>query len=248
MLSYFAAITRIKNKFEDMGRLFLNMMILFSAFTVGCNSNESNDINDIDSEAVWFDYRVTGEEGNDSVTVLLQYRLDGGFGETIVLAEPAKVELDGQVITAGHSKMTGEYYEVRRPVSAFTGKHIITFTDINKKQYKEEFTFQPFLLADDMPDTISRAAMIFQLKGMVPGGHVRILMTDTAFASEGIDRIDTINNGQIIISESDLSGLANGPIHLELIREDEKPVKNGTDEGGRIAISYGIKREFILKD
>lgn len=231
-----------------MGRLFLYMMILFSAFTIGCNSNESNDINDIDSESIWFDYRVTGEEGNDSVTVLLQYRLDGEFGETIALTEPAKVELDGQVIKADQSKMTGEYYEVRQAVSAFTGKHIITFTDINKKKYKEEFTFQPFLLADDMPDTISRAAMIFQLQGMVPGGRVRILMTDTAFASEGIDRIDRINNGQIIISESDLTGLANGPIHLELIREDERPVKNGTDEGGRISIFYGIKREFILKD
>ncbi|NOT51568.1 MAG: hypothetical protein HOP10_09850 [Chitinophagaceae bacterium] len=231
-----------------MSRLFLYVMILFSAFAIGCNSNESNDINDISSESIWFDYRITGEEGNDSVTVLLQYRLDGEFGETIVLAEPAKAELDGQIIKAGHSKMTGEYYELRQAVSAFTGKHTISFTDINKKQYKEEFTFQPFLLAGDMPDTISRAAMIFQLQGLAPGGYVRILMTDTAFASEGIDRIDKIRDGQIIITESELSGLANGPIHLELIREDEKPVKNGTDEGGRIAISYGIKREFILKD
>ena len=35
---------------------------------------------------------------------------------------------------------------------------------------------------------------------------------------------------------------------LELIKEDEKPVKNGTNEGGHISINYGLKRSFKLKD
>ena len=60
--------------------------------------------------------------------------------------------------------------------------------------------------------------------------------------------MDTVKNGRVIVSRQDLETVVNGPIHLELYKEVERPVKNGTDEGGKLAITYGVKREFVLKN
>ena len=231
-----------------MSRLFLYVMVLVSVSHFSCNNNDTSEISDIDPGSIWFDYQVWGEEENDSVTIKLQFRLEGETGETISIDDPAKVELDGKLIPGNSSAITGPYYEVQHPVSSFVGEHNIRFTNIDGKQYNEVFTFQPIFLKAKIPDTIKRGTIIFHLSDLIPGGQVRILMTDTAYASEGINRVDTITNGQIIITGSDLSGLANGPIQLELIREDERPVREGTREGGKIAVSYGLKREFYLMD
>ena len=83
---------------------------------------------------------------------------------------------------------------------------------------------------------------------MEPLDYVRVLLTDTSFASDDINWIDTVKNGRVVISADDLRKVVNGPVHLELIKEIDKPVKNGTKEGGQFSFSYGLKREFVLKD
>ncbi len=182
------------------------------------------------------------------MTVKLQYRFAGPNGTTLVLAAPAKVELDGVEIQVDSSKMSGAYYEMTRSVKDFTGHHIITFTNLDGKEYKEEFNFQPISLKTALPVSLTRADLIFEVEGLAPKDYIRVMMTDTASFSEGIVRLDTVINGRITITRQELARLANGPIYFELYKEDEKRVKNGTKEGGKLAISYGLKREFVLKD
>lgn len=226
--------------------LFFSIISL-SFFFSSCSSNEIGNSKDVNPATIYFDYQITGEEGNEDITVMLQYRFGGENGTTLVLEEPSKVELDGQVIKTDSSKMTGAFYEIIKPVKDFIGKHTIVFTDINKKQYKEEFSFQPITLRTTIPAIIERGDLVFELDGLNAEDHVRVLLNDTAFASPGINRVDTVKNGRIIISKADLETVVNGPVHLELYKEDEKPVKDGTTEGGRLFVSYGLKREFILK-
>ncbi len=230
-----------------MNRLFLSLTSFLLIF-ISCNSNEIGKEKDVDPESIYFDYQVRGEEGDDHVTVLLQYRFAGENGTTLTIDEPGKVELDGEVIKVDSSKMTGAYYELQRPVSTFEGKHRISFTNRDGKKYTEEFVFGTLSLTPSVPDSIKRGSIVFQVNGLAESDRVRVLMTDTSFTGEGINRLETIRDGQIVISEADLSGLANGPVQLQLIKETEKDVKNGTTEGGRISISYGLKREFILKN
>jgi hypothetical protein len=219
-----------------------------SFFLFSCNSNEIGGSKDVNPETIWFDYQISGEDSTDDMTVMLQFRFAGENGTTLVLDDPSKVELDGELIKADSSKMTGAFYEIMKPVKEFTGKHSITFTDINKKQYKEEFSFRPISLKTKLPATIERGDLLFELDGLNHTDYVRVLLTDTAFTSEGINRVDTVRNGRILISKEDLQTVVNGPMQLQLIKEDDKPVKNGTPEGGRISISYGLKRSFVLKN
>ena len=229
-----------------MNRLFVLLFILITFSQSSCTSNEIGDSKDVNPDAIYFDYKIWGDEGNDNLTVKLQYRFGGKNGTTLTIEKPAKVELDDELIPVDSSKMTGAFYEIHKPINKFNGEHTITFTDINEKQYSEKFRFQPLQLKTSLPEVLKRGKMLLEVDGLDGESFVRVILTDTSFASEGINRIDTIKNGQIIITEEDLKSLVNGPIQLELIKEEERKIKNGTREGGKLSISYGLKREFIL--
>jgi hypothetical protein len=216
-------------------------------FLTACSdSNDKKSTSDVNAESIFFDYQVRGEEGNEAVTVLLQYRYGGENGSTLTLEEPASVQVDGETIKGDSSKITGAYYEIQKPVANFAGKHSILFTNLDKKEYQEEFTFQPMQLMTAIPETVQRGDLVLELSGMKAEDYVRVILTDTVFAGEGFERMDTVRDGRILITKDEMAALADGPIQLELINEQENPVKKGTKEGGRLSFSYGLKREFVL--
>jgi hypothetical protein len=213
-----------------------------------CTSNEIGNSKDVNPEAVFFDYKLWGEEGKDEITVNLQYRMGGPNGTTLVLNEPSKVLLDGEELKADSANFSGAFYESQKPLAGFAGKHSIVFTDLNKKEYHEEFEFIPFSLDPDVPQTLLRKNLVFNFKGLEPVDYIRVLMTDTSFTSDDINEVDTVRNGRLIVTTEKLSTLSNGLINLHFYKETEKPVKNSTKEGGSWFMSYGIKREFELKE
>jgi len=230
-----------------MSKLIAFIAPLLIMVALSCNNAEIGNAKDVNPERIYFDYRISGEEGTDSVTIKLQFRFGGPNGTTLVLEEPSKVELDGVKLLADSSKMTGAFYETFRSAREFTGRHEIVYTDVNNKQYRETFHFNPVTLKAEMPPEITRSDLLFELEGLDRLDYVRILMTDTSFESEGINRLDSVRDGRIMISKKELRNLVNGPIQLDFYKENEQPVKNGTEEGGKVSISYGIKRSFILK-
>jgi len=228
----------------------LFLIALFTSFFLlsGCADNESVKKKKADPDAIYFDYRVWGNEENSDITVRLQYFLENGNENTVLLQHPSKAEFDGAVLQADSSKMNGYYYEATIPLENFDGKHYIVYTDRNEKQYREEFEFPVISLKSEIPAVVSRKELVFELDGINPGEIIRVLLTDTAFYSRGIDRIDTIRNDSIIITPRDLENLKNGPVYLEIYKDDKWPLKETTKAGGRISLSYGLKRVFELKD
>ena len=229
-------------------RIIVFLILTSTSIFLSCTSNEIGSSKDVNPETIYFDYKLWGEEGNDDVTLMLQYRYAGPNGTTLTLDEPSKVELDGEMIRGDSSNMTGAFYEIIKPLKEFTGRHSLVFTDINNKQYREEFSFSPISLRTDIPATVQRDNLVFELDGLQPMDFVRIILNDTSFTSEGVNRIDTVRNGRLVISRSELDSLVNGPVHLELYREEERFLKNATKEGGKFSISYGLKRDFNLTD
>jgi hypothetical protein len=219
---------------------------IFSLFS--CTSDEIGNSKDVNPEAVFFDYEIWAEEGKEDVTVNLQYRMGGKNGTTLVLDEPSKVILDGEQLKVDSAKVTGAYYEVQRPLASFAGKHTIGFTDLNKKEYNEEIEFKPFSLEPDVPSTLNRGDLIFNFKGLDAVDYLSVILTDTSYTSDDINDIDTVRNGRLIIKADRLSALINGPIHLQFFREQILPLKRSTKEGGKFIITYGLKRDFELKD
>ena len=215
---------------------------------LSCITNEPETHSPVLSKDIFFDYKIWGEEGKEAVTCLLQFRFRRETARSIKLDSPERVEIDGELIIADSARITGPFYEIQKPINDFIGSHTITVIDINKKEYKEEFIFQPFSLLTEIPDTIVRDDWIFNIEGLQPIDFLRIIAIDTSFKSDDINEIDTVKNGKLIIAKEKLRTLVNGPVTLLLNKEDERSVKNGTERGGKISITYGLKREFILAD
>lgn len=219
---------------------FLIGSLLLSA----CTDNENNGAKE--ETAPYAQYRIWGEEGRDNVTCLLRFKPSASSSQTFTLQQPARVQLDSEVLTADSSRLGGAYYEVQKPLANFAGDHTITFTAINGKKYTETFAFQPFTIANILPETISRTDLDLQLTGLKSGDQVRVFLLDTSFADNGMNDVQTVTNGRLKISQQQLSQLAPGPITLQLIREEERPLKNPPKNGGHISISYQITRDLEL--
>jgi hypothetical protein len=208
-----------------------DMCLVLLVLFFSCTSNEIGNSKDVNPDAVFFDYEVWAEEGKEDVTVNLQYRMGGKNGTTLVLDEPSKVTLDGEQLKVDSAKVTGAYYEIQKPSISFAGKHTISFIDLNKKEYKEEFEFSPFTLDPNVPLTLNRGDLVFNFKGLDSIDYLSVILTDTSFTSRDINDVDTVRNGRLVIKAERLSALINGPIHLQFFREQTLPLKKPTKEG-----------------
>jgi len=221
---------------------FVPGIIFLFLFVSACTNNTTGNRN-IDPDAVFFDYIIRGDEDDSNVTLYLQFRIGGPNGYTLTLKDPAKVELDGELIPVDSAKLTGAYYEIQKPAESFVGKHTITFTDFNKKVFKEEFEYKPFSLETDLDD-VNRGDLVFELEGLEKEDHLHVSATDTSFTSRDIVEIDTVKDGKLIIPAHKLRNLVDGPITLLLSKETQKIIRH--ELRGRITVSYGLKREFTL--
>ena len=216
-------------------------------FTACFNKVEIGNAKDVDPQSIFYDYKVMAEEGDNDATVKLQYRFGGPNGTTLVLDKPCNVTIDGVELQTDSARLTGAFYELVKPVDSFKGKHTIVFTDRDKKEHKEEFDFEPFTLAKELPEKIKRKPFNIALKGLPDSTvYLRLVMTDTSFHSEGVNEMINVEKGKLKVNEVMLSKLKEGPINIEIYREEERPVRNGSREGGNISITYGIKRQFEL--
>ncbi len=214
---------------------------------VGCSSKDKS-VFSFNADDIFFDYKISGRETDDKLTVLLQFREGGEKGDAISLAGWGKVTLDGEVLPGDSTKRTGFFYEVHRPIADFSGKHSIILSGGDEEEYKDDFDFQRVELLTEIPDTLAREELVLEFGGLESEDYLRVLVVDTSVINEGINRVDTLQNGRLVIAADDFQKLDSGPVQLLFFREFEKPAQNGTNRGGRILITYSLGREFYLKD
>lgn len=195
---------------------------------------------------IFFDYTITGDEANDSVTVILKFHEFSAYGQIVLFATEAF--LDGSPMPVDSSSVTGPFFSLTKHKDAFTGKHSLSVTGSDGKKYKEQFTFRPFTVVSGLQDTMTRNRIVLQLEGIDKWDVMRVLLTDTSFTGQGINRVDSMVNNKLVISRNELGYLENGPVNMELIKENERPVEQGTRAGGTLSVFYAVRREFFLKD
>ncbi len=197
--------------------------------------------------ALYLDCQVNAEEGDDKLTVLIRFRVEEE-GYSVTLPAGAAVYLDDEKLIPDSSRLTGSFYELHKPIPEFEGSHTISLLDKGKKIYEREFEFHPMLLLTGLADTLSRQDLVLELKGLQKEDYVRVIATDTLFSSEGINRLDTVREGRLTIRAGDFSALVSGPVQLLLLREFETPFREDPGATGKLAISYQLRREFMLED
>ena len=237
----------INKKVRVAGYLVVLVFVL-PGFIYSCKNKDKKvpDVNLVDN--IYFDYKISAEEGYDNLTVILKYREGSKTGEAFTPSMLKSVKLDDEVLVPDSSKMNGTFYELQKPIESFSGKHTISFSTTEGREYKEVVNFSPMVLLTVIPENINRDDLVLNFSGLEIEDYVRILLTDTSFFNDGINRIDTIRNNQLILSKKDLEGLADGPILLEISREFERPINESATAGGRLRINYTLRRSFNLQD
>ena len=221
-------------------------LLLFTVIMAGCNENKDVKADASDLGNIYLAYTITAAETNEFVTCKFQFLQGGADGEAIKLKDSASIQLDGKPISPDSSRFNGVYYEVVLPFEDFKGKHTIVFTSFGKK-FTEQFEFAPFSLATPLPPVIKRNELTVKLKDFpLNRTPLRLVMTDTAFGTSWINQPVAVTNAELKITVQMLARLKNGPIGFELHREKESALKETTKAGGRITLTYSLKREFEL--
>ena len=229
-----------------MFRVFI-LVALLPFILQACTDVESPPEQKAGMEGIYLDYKIWAEEGLDHVTCIFQFR-DGGLeGDALPVEKPGKVELDGVPIPIDSARFTGVYYETHQSFESFAGEHTVELTTSDGKQFREEFSFLPFRLDQELPDRIPRQPFVIKLQNMPEREtRIRVVITDTSFSTPDVNEVVAVVKGQVDIDESMLRNLSNGPLILELYREEQRRLKNTPGHGGRISITYGLKRDVIL--
>jgi hypothetical protein len=200
----------------------------------------------VSAENLFLEYQVWGDEERGIATALLQLRQKNNNGKTVKLEQPGFVELDGEVLQPDSSRMTGFFYEVQKPLESFGGRHKITIQDENKDQVSEEFEYTPFTLSTPLGKRVRKQPFQLSLSGLKNEDRLRIILVDTVFNSPDINELVPVVNGRLQVTRELLQDVRTGPVTLLLFKEEDRRIQNPAVKGGKIAITYGLKREFDL--
>jgi len=225
-------------------RKFLVLFYGWLIFLPACLNDEPSHPIERNNADFYFDYTIIGDEENNEVTIKLQYR---SGGRTWLIPQPGKVELDGELMVADSSRRNGYWYEANKPLDEFDGQHQIVFTN-NGKTFKDVFDFHLMSLKTELPPVVHRDDLLFEFDGLSASDQIRVLVTDTGLYTRGIDRVDTVSDGKILISRYELENVKDGPVTIEFYREKEEELTETTEKGGRLLMIFGLRREFELKD
>ena len=226
-----------------MDRTFLTILLVSVGILSSCRNEEEKK----NKGHIYAKYTIWGEEGKELVNAFFQFQSGGPDGTTLLLNKPAKVLLDNHLLIADSAKETGVFYELQIPVEDFEGPHTITFTDADKKEYTQNFSFTRFRLRNEIDGRLNRSEMVLHVEGLEDNTPVRVVITDTTVEGDGINEMDTVRNKQLDLRKF-LRAVSNGPINLHLYKEEERLLNSESSGWGEISITYGLKREFELKD
>lgn len=225
----------------------LAWVLSFLLVLAGCNEEgEAPAKKGISMEDLFLEYQVWGDEARGQVNVLLQLRQKNNKGHTVRLNPPGSVELDGEVLPADSSRMTGVFYETQKSLEGFAGKHTITVRDERGRRVSEAFEYTPFTLATPLDGRVGRDDLVLQLSGLKLPDKVRVTLVDTVFRTQDINELMPVVNGRLHITREQLQHVKEGPVTLLLFKEEERRIENTAVRGGKMAVTYGLMREFDL--
>ena len=215
------------------------ILFLITGFTA-CDSNEIGDSKDVNQDKVYMDYRISYTEGEENVSISLQYRFAGSAGTTLVLNGASHAELDGEKLKVDSSEASGAFYNADKNFSHFIGNHTIKFTDINGKKFENTFNFSAFNL-NALPTTVDAG------KDLVISYNSVSLSAADYFEINSIDTDSSFHYQQagpgssITIPAKELMRQKENGFSIDCTLYREIPLSQTTPEGGSLKIFYRLK-------
>jgi hypothetical protein len=226
-------------------RPFLAVILALLTVLFACESNEIGESRDVNQDKIYMDYDISYAEGDENVMLNLQYRFAGSAGTTLVLNDPSQVSLDGEKLKADSSDGIGAFYETTKNFTCFSGKHNISFTDMNGKRFENSFEFFPVSLAERPVTAVRTKDLVihFNAGAHGPNDHIAIssLATDSSFYYQ-----QSGSPTSITIPAAELIRQKKPEIQFETMVYREIPLSQTTSEGGLLKLNYQLKPVKIV--
>jgi hypothetical protein len=222
---------------KTISTLFTLSTLLTFLLLTACTSNEIGESKDVVQEKIYQEYSITYNEGNPNIDVFCQYRFGGKNGTTLVLNMPSEVKFDGEKLNVDSNGVSGAYYKTNKPAANFMGKHSFVFTNIDKKQYENSFTFDEFKVAFPSVAQKNKPLEIsFTTSPLGADDYVEINTVDS-------DSSFSITNSgtNVIIPIEELQRQKKNDVQLEAHLYRNIPLQQNTTEGGKLFMHYTLK-------
>lgn len=225
-------------------------VLFFYLLITSCSSNEIANSKDVNADKIYVKYTIDYIEGNALTKIKAQFRFSGYRGTTLVLNEPAAILLDDKPLTSKSDYFNGAYYTASPEVEDLKGEHQFLFVAGNGKKYTEKFLFAPFEMNNPNLDKISKKTdLTLSYAGLQDGDIISVTIKDTSDATPDFVQPEIVKTGQITIAAKDLQLLKAGPIFIKSEKREMRELKQITESGGNIEITYLLKeREVVLRE
>ncbi len=219
--------------------------ILLIAALGACSSNEIGNSKDVTQETIYQQYRVSYNEGDEKAEIYAQFRFAGRNGTTLVLNPPSSLRFDGKVIKADSAEHSGAFYKLQQPVTGFYGSHHFVFTDINNKQFDNEFTFDRINLLNIPAQGSTNSALQLSLDpdGLKPGDQIEIDASGTDSSFSVSHTVNTANADPVVvvIPLKEMQRQKGNSVILNISLNREQALQQNTKEGGQFRFEYRLK-------
>ena len=229
-----------------MYKFFASIVAVFTVVLLACNSTPET-VAIQDHGPLYYICKVEADEEYGYVNIWVQIKKFDEEGE-VVLLDPGQVQLDNEPLLLDSARLSGAFYEIRKSIEDFTGKHTLVITGNNGKIYSETFEWLPLVLDVDLSGTVTRGSFVLPLRGVNENDQIRLNLIDTSFRTPDINDAFLVHNGQIQLEREVLRKVANGPVTLELHKESEQKPDLESSIKGIIQSTYSLRREFDLID
>ena len=111
----------------------------------------------------------------------------------------------------------------------------------------EKFHYPVFGFREPFPEKIAVADLEIELTGLAGDDSLHILLMDTSYKSNGIDRYIRLENNKIKLTADELATLRKGPVVFDIYRDEERQLSGKNEGSGRLALSFALRRRFMLE-
>lgn len=228
-----------------MNSIYILLFLLLAGWA--CKDQPRYRPDDYAAMPLYCDYRIAGDDESGHITVLMQFRAGGPDGPGMLLEKPAGVHFDGYELEADSSRNHGVYYEQRWLAPEFNGNHEIHYLSKEGDTLVEKFHYPVFGFREPFPEKIAVADLEIELTGLAGDDSLHILLMDTSYKSNGIDRYIRLENNKIKLTADELATLRKGPVVFDIYRDEERQLSGKNEGSGRLALSFALRRRFMLE-
>jgi len=206
-----------------------------------CASNEIANSDTVKQSEIYQYYSVAYNSDEKQLTAFASFRFGGHNGTTLILVKPAGILFEKEKMPYEQNIFSGAFYEVTEQTGV---KPIYTFmyTDCDKKSYTNRAMMIPVEIIKY--PKIADKNVDFSVEWTYPlqaGETINLFVEDSSVNTASVYN-NAVGSTSMKINPEELKNLKPGKITIYLVRENSRPLENGTHLGGTIYVKYTSRK------